>query len=715
MLPSEAQLETPSDDVRWGIPSPLPTGPPPAPKTGFPWARLAVPLATLVLVGISLALFIEILAMPPGTRDAFLMRNALGASVRKGILPSLAWGALLPMIGAVAVLVLRRRADPAASLERASRLVAPLIVLALVPSLFNLTLGHQATLTYLILLGVFVLLCEPLLRTSIATALTMESPVQFFQGFRSLFSPRFARWFFFSVVVLAAAGYAAYVGYFTIMNHRRLGTTAFDLGIYDNLIFNAMHGHPFRATVLFGPAGGNNLASHAEFAVLLFVPFYAIRPGAETMLIIQAVTLGFAAVPLYLFASTALPRATAAVVAVAYLLFAPLHGPNFYDFHWLPLAIFFHFWLYYGIAIRKNWLIGVMLVILFAIREDIAVGLAVLGLFLLVTGLRPRLGLLLAVVSAAWFGIDRFIIMPLAGAWYFQNFYVALFADGVATFGSVFKTILTNPLYFLTTFAQESKLIYALHMFVPLAFLPLRRLALALLALPGVFFTIMTTGYAPTVAISFQYTTHWIPYLFLATVLALIVIGRTAAAAQSEQAWRGVTDAGHATFGGAVGEGPLAANDLGAAARRAALVTMLVVMLGHSYNFGAILQRQNFVGGFGKIEFKMTPAEKQRYKELKELIAMIPPTASVAATEQETPHISARKTAYPLRTAPGPVDYILVGRSHIGDLSRAALNAGLADPKAYGLLAERGDELFLFKRGHTSPQTLAARAKLGIP
>ena len=45
--------------------------------------------------------------------------------------------------------------------------------------------------------------------------------------------------------------------------------------------------------------------------------------------------MGFAAVPLYLFASTQLSRPMAAVLAIAYLFFPPLHGPNFYDFHLL--------------------------------------------------------------------------------------------------------------------------------------------------------------------------------------------------------------------------------------------------------------------------------------------------------------------------------------------------------------------------------------------
>ncbi|MBC8131508.1 MAG: hypothetical protein H7X95_00895, partial [Deltaproteobacteria bacterium] len=153
----------------------------------------------------------------------------------------------------------------------------------------------------------------------------------------------------------------------------------------------------------------------------------------------------------------------------------------------------------------------------------------------------------------------------------------------------------------------------------------------------------------------------------------------------------------------------------GPAVRRAALATMAVAMLAHSYNFGALLQHQMFVGGFSRIEFKMSMEDRRRYAELKELLAMIPKNASVAATEQETAHVSTRKTVYPLRVPPGPVDYLLVGRSHVGDLSRASLNAALANPTEYGLLAERADELFLFKRGHVSPGTQAARSKLGVP
>jgi len=332
---------------------------------------------------------------------------------------------------------------------------------------------------------------------------------------------------------------------------------------------------------------------------------------------------------------------------------------------------------------NRRWLTIVMTLILFSIREDIAVDLIGVGLFLLLTRIRPRAGLILAVVSGIWFGIDRFVIMPLAGSWYFPNLYSGLFSDGESSFGSVIKTILTNPLFFVTSLMTEVKLIYVLHMVVPVVFLPLRRMSFLLLLLPAVFFTIMTTGAQPMTMISFHYTNHWVPFIWLATVLAMVVIGR-----QRD----------------------------GRPAQLAALATLGIVMLADTYCFGAVLQHQSFVGGFGRIEFKITEAEKKRYQDLKELVAMIPKNASVAATENEVPHISARMDAMALRiTPPRKMDYLLIGRSHVGSLSQAALNGAMADPNEYGLLASRGDELFLFKRGHVSPETARARALLGVP
>jgi uncharacterized membrane protein len=414
--------------------------------------------------------------------------------------------------------------------------------------------------------------------------------------------------------------------------------------------------------------------------MFLWLPIYAIKPSAEILLIFQASIVGFAAVTLYLFASTQLPRWSAALVALLYLFFAPLHGPNFYDYHELLPAIFWHFLLYWAIAQKRYRLLFLLVPIVYAHREDVAVGVAVLGLFLLLTGLRPRIGALLLGISVIWFYLIKFVIMPRLWHTWFASIYKELQAEGEGGYGTVVQTILINPSYFLITLLKENKLNYFLHMFAPLAFLPARKPALLLLAIPGFFFTIMTTGYSPTISISFQYTTHWIPYLFAATVLMLRLVGQ--------------------------GEG-------GATRRRAVLGAMTVAMLSHSYVFGAILQHHTFVGGFGKIEFTMTPEEQERYRQIKLMDAMIPRTATVAATENECPHVAARLKAYTLKDNYVEAEYVLINKNRMATGNTRANAKKMLSQHPYGLLA-KGSGLFLFKRNHESPETEAVKTELGL-
>jgi len=483
-----------------------------------------------------------------------------------------------------------------------------------------------------------------------------------------------------SVVVIAAAAYAAYTGFYTIRHHHLIATTAFDLGIYDNMIFNAMKGHFFQAPVLYGPGKFNSLSGHAEYAVPLFALFYAIKPSAEALLVMQALAFGGAAIPLYLFARTMLGRLTSTLLSISYLMFAPLHGPQFYDFHWLPMCIPMYFFLFYAIATRKNWLTYSMIALLFALREDLAIGVACLGAFLFLTGARVRFGATLAFVSTVWFAINKFVIMPWAGSWWFENLYSELFADGKASYANVIKTLVSNPFFALSTLVRGAKLTYLLHMLAPLVFLPVRRLGFLLLFVPGAFLTLMTTGYAPTISIAFQYTSHWIPFLFGTSALTLHLLSR-----------------------GRQGRLHVAA----------AITALCVTMLSHSYSFGALLQHESFVGGFGRVQFEMSDSARARYEDLRRVVSHIPPDASVASTEYMSPHVSTRLQAYVFRYDVGPVDYIFLSDSEMsGDLRRMLTEKFRKTP--YGLAAKGQREFYLFKRGLVTPETAAAYQHLGI-
>ena len=266
----------------------------------------------------------------------------------------------------------------------ASRRWSPLALLWAIGALATNHVWQVHKLTFLILLGGTLLLLERSLWVSGMT---------FSRAFVDALSERYGqvsvslrRFAPLASVLIASTLYAAYTGFWSIEQHHRLATSSFDLGIVDNVMFNALHGHGMRAPVLFGPDGGSLLAGHANFVLFLLLPFYALSPRAETLLVIQSVLLGFAAVPLYGFAKAWLPRPSAALIAIAYLLFAPLHGLNFYDFHYLPICIFFLFALFWALSTDRPLLTWILWAVCVSIREDVPIGLCMLGVFMAVSG-----------------------------------------------------------------------------------------------------------------------------------------------------------------------------------------------------------------------------------------------------------------------------------------------------------------------------------------
>jgi hypothetical protein len=151
---------------------------------------------------------------------------------------------------------------------------------------------------------------------------------------------------------------------------------------------------------------------------------------------------------------------------------------------------------------------------------------------------------------------------------------------------------------------------------------------------------------------------------------------------------------------------------VGPAARRASVVALCAGVMCHSYVFGAILQRNTFVGGFSRVDFVMSPGERTRYADLKYVAGFIPPNASVAATELEIPHVSARVDAYTLKVTSGDADYFFVNRYHVDADARQHMRRSMKK-SAYGLVARKG-EFFLFAKGHASKDTDDALRAIGL-
>jgi len=280
-----------------------------------------------------------------------------------------------------------------------------------------------------------------------------------------------------------------------------------DVGLFTQTIASAFGG--FANTT----EAGSHFTFHFSPILFMLAPLLLAAHSSLVLVGLQAIAGALAAPPLFLIARKRLPERVALALAVIALLYPPLAGVVFADFHENVLAPALTLWLLWGLDARRFALAALFLVLLLGVKEDQA---TILG-FAALVGLawyarkRDRAGMAFAAagfaVSVAVFvGFFEFV-RPLAGAhdvWGPTHFYT--WSRIVDPRGSAPWWSIGRPAYFLEAL-------------VPLAFLPLGSPAFVL-ALPG-FAEVLGSHESITYTMGQHYAAIWIPYVLFAHALAL--------------------------------------------------------------------------------------------------------------------------------------------------------------------------------------------------
>jgi uncharacterized membrane protein len=613
-------------------------------------SRVGPGLGIWILLGASVAYAVALLGV--GKLEAFVGDNVIGPNGRVRLMRALLVGALT---GALIAWQLERRAKESGTDALAGgRLLLPLALAG--PGVALLASSTLGLFGRIVLMAAFVLTLESALRAALRELAQGKS--RLFIAIRArlhAFRERVAHAKLVRLPALDAAayaavlGYAVYTAYFTVLRHHHFQTMSNDLGQYDNFFFNALHGRPFQSNPLFVGGPWSALRSHAEFSMYVLLPFYALHPHAETLLVLQSLLVGSAGIPIYLFARRRISRGVALVLCLAYLAYAPLHGASFYDVHFQPIGAAFALWALALFDARRLAPGVIAFGLALASREDVPLVFVTVGAFLVLRGHAPRVGFALAAVSAAYFVLMKFVVMPSVGSWRYEHIYKELFPQGQESYGGVVKTLLSNPVFVLDTLVTEKKVVYALQILTPLAFLPLRGRWLWLSVVPGSVITLLTTAYAPTVEIAFQYSAYLVALIFPAAVLALEELGK-----------RGPSE------------------------RYAAVGALIAGTVLTTSAWGAFPPRSEFTAGFSKVDFgPLSAAERRKRSDLRLLASRVPLEASLAVSEHELPHVSGREKCFDLKDATFDADYLLYDKSsgvNGADQATPALKRGEYEP-----------------------------------
>ena len=154
------------------------------------------------------------------------------------------------------------------------------------------------------------------------------------------------------------------------------------------------------------------------------------------------------------------------------------------------------------------------------VKEEVALIAVGFGLYAMLIQRRWRYGLALAVAAVAWTLLLFAWIMPA----FRQTSEGYVFAYRYETLGGgpgqVLRTVFTEPQKVIGVLASRDKMLFLVRLLAPLAGLPLVGLPAVLLTLPTLAYLLLS-DYDFMVSIRYHYTAPLIPFLLLATVIAL--------------------------------------------------------------------------------------------------------------------------------------------------------------------------------------------------
>ena len=332
------------------------------------------------------------------------------------------------------------------------------------------------------------------------------------------------------LTVAIALGAFLFISIWTVAKVYCLYTPTYDFGIFSQMFYNmSKTGLPM--TTLERDGWMSHFDVHVSPIYYLMLPFYMLVPTPATLQVLQAAVMASAAIPLWKIGRhhglSGLQRTLLCAVLMVYPAYCA--GAS-YDLHencfLTPLLL----WLFYGVDRKNTALTAVAAVLTLMVKEDAAVYVAVIALWLMVKNLL-RLknadkwsliaGCAMLVGALGWFcAVTSYLVDSGEDVMTYR--YNNFFFDGSTSLMAVVKAVLLNPLKAVYECVDAEKLKYIGLTMLPLLGLPLltRRYERYVLLIPYILINLMS-DYTYQHDIFFQYNFGSVAFLVYLTVINL--------------------------------------------------------------------------------------------------------------------------------------------------------------------------------------------------
>jgi hypothetical protein len=317
-------------------------------------------------------------------------------------------------------------------------------------------------------------------------------------------------------------------------------------------------------------------------------------------------------------------------------------------------------WAFYFLVTDRRWLLALSAVLAVACKEDVALVVAMMGVYALVVQRRPGLGVPTLVLGLAWYFLAVGVWQPhVSGGvdkqgWRYEQLAWPLPA--------LVRTLLTEPGRWIPYALQPAKRAYLLGLLWPWGFLPLLAPQVSLIALPPLLVNLLSSFAAQHEPDVYQYNAAIAPFLALGAASAVGWLAR----------WAG---------GG----------------RRRLLVGLAVALLiGGGLSF-------HFLYGHTPLAAAFRPPEVTDHHAVRErLLREVPADAAISAQTTLVPHVSGRAAVweYPMGLEVADTVMLDVTAPHTTILLTADYYASIEALTAGGWGLETAEDGYLlFRRG----------------
>jgi len=316
-------------------------------------------------------------------------------------------------------------------------------------------------------------------------------------------------------LLIMIIGYTVVLSILGIMKHSFFLSTAWDLGIFNQSFWSTIHGRFFYYTV--EPwLGETFFATHFSPILIFLVPFYAIYPRPETLLVLQSLIIALGAVPLYHLTREVLNKSFAIRLSLVYIINPTIMWANLFDFHvelFLPSTLLSLMYFLY----KRNFKFYTLFLFLSLFTLEFTVFLTLfIIIYELILNLKRKdeikrlipFTILTLIVSILWLSISFLVSVNLR----------APETKEQSILMPIITELFENPsnLIFRLTNNLFPKLWYILAMSWPFFFTPLLSPRFILI-LPW-FLVAFTLNYGPYYTIGYQYSLVVIPFFAVASI-----------------------------------------------------------------------------------------------------------------------------------------------------------------------------------------------------